>query len=672
MKIKSFVIAALISITIVIPMKAKSSKNLDKKDAFTIGFPQFYAFRGEMNRKTQINYEAWSNEIENSNGVIRKLLDEEILINPVTTNWANTFAQENPTKLMLLHLNGEARHVIRNPEVLKKYFPGHWLYEEGSVLNQNIKTNDKDIIVKNIEPFINRKYRGGNGEGSNFSKNDIPNYVLLVKLDEKGNRLWYESEIIQITNVDKNTNTLSVSRGICNTKPISFEAGKTYLAPILGGVWGGGVMFFYNLSIDCPKDKNGKTASDLRVDEIAQEFSKKGVLENINGIAFDVNYFDVSDRFPTCDTNNDGKKDGGWINNENHWKLGDYLFLKNLRSRMGDDFIITADGQHAENQQAVGVLNGIESEGLVQHNDAWRGFSRAVNTHQYWEHNNNTKYQFRYVVLKLMNKTDAENSVRLQRFGIATACCLGAFTTDPSLSGINKNSSAGKGMLPEWMTKSGALGKSSAELIHYSKQFPDIFSKTSEQIKNLISSEDCNIKIVNGQLEVSPKNKQSKGRDMNFTIKNIDIPSGDITIFIEAKSIDPSDGLSFADRVPRMMWLTMSNLPDYGEGKNVNQMYNHLSGQFGTNRMEEMSFYFRRNNDAEKKNDISIQIQGKGKISINSIKIYNKADILIRKFEYGVVIVNPSFVDQMIDLSNYGIKMNELKVSSIDGEFIKY
>ena len=88
---------------------------------------------------------------------------------------------------------------------------------------------------------------------------------------------------------------------------------------------------------------------------------------------------------------------------------------------MGQNFIITCDGQHPINQQAVGVLNGIESEGLVQHNDGWRGFSRTVNTHLYWDKFNPLSPQFRYVVLKLMDGNDQHHAERLRRFGVATA-----------------------------------------------------------------------------------------------------------------------------------------------------------------------------------------------------------------------------------------------------------
>ena len=663
----------LITIFVTTILKAQSCENLSQKEAFTIGFPQFYMFRGEMNKKTHNNYETWKTEIQNSNGIIRKFINEELLLNANSASWANSYAKDNPSKLMQLHLNGEARHVIRNPEILKKYFPGHWVYEEGSILKRNITNKDDVIQVENMAPFINRKYRGGNGEGKDFKREDIPNYILLVRVDENGNRLWYDSEVAQIIKIDKDSKNLTISRGLCNTKQLDFNAKKTYVAPISGGVWGGGVMFFYNLSIDCPKDKNEMTATDVFVNEIAEWFSTKGILKNFNGIAFDVNYFDISDRFPLADTNNDGKRDGGWINNLNNWRAGDYLFLKKLRTKMGNNFVITADGHHAENQQAVGILNGFESEGLVQHNDGWRGFSRTVNTHQYWEHNNTATPEFRYVVLKLMNNEDAINKTRLKRFAIGTACCLKAMVTDPNKSSEDVNVASGRSeILPDWMTISGALGQAKGMLIHFAKQTADVLNKSMIEIEKLISTEDCNLKVTNNELEITSNRTSDNTRDLNLSLNNLSLPSGDITVFIEAQAIDPLEGMKPTDRVPRTMWVSIKGLSDYSERSPINY-FNNLTGLFGTTKPVEMSFYFRRPkmDSANTKTDISIKIQGKGKVIIKSIKIYNQADILIRKFDNGLVIVNPSFETKIINPTDFGIISKSVEVPPVDAYFVK-
>jgi hypothetical protein len=654
---------------------AQPWKDLSQKDAFKSGFPQFFSFRGENPSKSKKDYDSWKTQFEHSDGLIRKFVNDELEIFPESQKWANRFAKENPSKLILLHLNGEARHVLRYPDLLKKYFPGHWLYQEGTMLRHSISEKDTELEVENIEPFVNRKYLGGRMMGNIKKTNTpVPNHILLVRLDNKGERLWYESEIAQIKKIDEESHKIVIERGLCNTKKLSYDSNHAYVAPIEEGMWGGGMMFFYNFSLDCPKDKNGKTASDVFVEEIAQWFSPKGELSNLQGICFDVNYFDISDRLPLVDVNNDGKSDGGWINNQNHWKLGDYDFLKKLRARMGENFIITSDGEHAENQQAVGVLNGIESEGLVQHNDGWRGFSRTVNLHQYWEHNNTMMPDFRYVVLKLMNSADANNTERLQRFGIGTACCLKAFTTEPDTKLVNKkylNEDSERNMLPVWMRKSGALGSAKNELVHLAKQSKNILDIPMSEIMKFIKTDNCKIHLVNNQLEIFGDTDLSISRDMTITFKGLNLPSGDITIFVDACAVEPSEGLSVDDRVPRIMWAKMNNLPDYGEGKNVNTFYNNLTGLFGTSQFSEMSFYYRRpDNIGSQKCDFELKIQGKGRIIIRSIKIYNESDILIREFEKGLVIVNPSFNRKEIDLTSFGDN-KKIFVPAIDAVFVK-
>ena len=669
-KVTAFTVLIIELLTLTI-INAQPEKNLTLKTATQAIYPQFFSFRGEGNRKAHANYDAWLNDIGNADGVIRKFISEEMEVNPNSAEWANQYVSDHPEKLLLLHLNGEAKNMMDNPEVCRKYFPGHWVYNPGTSLKCSVNEKTTELLVENVSPFMNRKYRGGNGEGQVFQKNLIPNYALLVRLDEHRQRLWYESEIIQITGIDEQSKKLTIERGLCDSKKLSYDPNKAYIAPIEGGIWGKGMMFFYNMSSDCPKDKNGKSASDVFLDEIITLFSKTGKLRNFNGIAFDVNYFDISERLPNADTNNDGIKDGGWVNNKNNWQKGDLEFLKNLRARMGSNFIITADGQHAANQQAVGVLNGVESEGLVQHNDGWRGFSRTVNLHQYWEHNNIQEPQFRYVVLKLMNKNDAPESERLKRFAIGTACCLKAYTTDPGKhisTPKTEPQTSEMNILPSWMQKSGALGSTKVELIHYAELSNDVLNKSLPELTKMITATDCNIRIVNNLLEISPKEDDTNSRDLNISLKGLNLPQGDITFFVEVQSIDPVDSSLLSEKIPRFIWANMTNLPDYGEGKNSNEMYNNLTGLFGTNRMEKISFYFR---NPASNCDLNLRIQGRGKLVIQSIRIYNKADILVRKFEKGIVIVNPSLIPQDIDSELIGVKLKKITVPAVDAVFLK-
>ena len=397
-----------------------------QKSAFSDTWPRIFTFRGENSKTANASYNAWAEAQNGTSGFIKKFIPEEVPIAAATPGFANRYAEKNPEKLALLHLNGEARQVCDFPEVRERYFPGHWVYMPGTLLAENCSAVNTVLKVKNPKPLKQKGYIVRKGDKPEY----LPQMVILVRLDEKGNRLWYESEFAEISALDSEAGTVTLRRGVYGTEPLAFRGGKTYIAPVAGGLWGKHVMFYYNLSSTCPKDKNGKQASDVFSDEIAAWLQPEGVLRQFDGICFDVNYSDVSERGAKWDVDNDGKADGGWIAGHNVWKEGDLNFFATLRKKIGDSYLITADGQHWDNQQFPGLLNGIESEGLVQHNDMWRGFSRTMNTHTYWMNHLGDKPQFRYVVMKLMGQ-DVRKALTSRRFGAACAACLGAAVTIP-------------------------------------------------------------------------------------------------------------------------------------------------------------------------------------------------------------------------------------------------
>lgn len=648
MKKRDFLILLLISISPVCLFSQQSK--LTGKTVFNHQYPQFFHFRGEMKRNVHSDYDTWEKTYTTSSGLLRKYICEELKIDTVLYSWLNRFAKMHPEKLLLLHFNGEARQVNDYPEVCIKYFPGHWVYEAGSFLSADCTPLQTRIQVKSTDCFREKAYLYRNLSPRRWT----PHYVLLVELDEQGNKLWYNSEIAHIKSIDPSTNTLILERGKTNTLSRPFKAGKTYIAPIAGGVWGNDVMFYYNLSSACPKDKDGKTAADILLDEINDWFApENGILRSLDGIAFDVNYFDVS-KHESWDTNNDGQADGGWIDGQNIWQTGDLQFLKDLRERMDKDFIITCDGQHPINQQAVGILNGIESEGLVQHNDGWRGFSRTVNTHQYWDQFNPLSPQFRYVVLKLMDENDQRHAEHLRRFAVATASCLGAYTTAPDSYSF----------LPSWV-QSCSFGRIQGELIHCAKSSADILHQTLAELlqKGKLKNENCRISAEGNSIIIKPTTQSAV-----LSIEDVELPTGDVTIFIEAETIAPSGKTS--DLIPHFMYVSLSNLPDYKPGRKTKGFFTDLYGLVGCKKNEN-SFYFRRQGVPAGKQTLKITVKGTENLQIHSIRIYNQPDILVRQFEKAVVCVNPSLEEQEINLSDFitGYS-NKLKIAPLDAVFI--
>ena len=146
---------------------ADSPADLDAKDVFQFGFPQFLVFRGEMIRPAHTDYATWSGYFGSASGVIRKFVREELPgIHPESPQWADRFALEHPRKLVLLHLNGESRQVLDFPEVHARYFPGHWVHEPGSLLTASVGPDETVLEVDNAKPFttkayINREKDGG-------------------------------------------------------------------------------------------------------------------------------------------------------------------------------------------------------------------------------------------------------------------------------------------------------------------------------------------------------------------------------------------------------------------------------------------------------------------------------------------------------------------------------
>jgi hypothetical protein len=100
-----------------------------------------------------------------------------------SAKWANRYAAEHLEFLMLLHLDGESRQVVYDPEVHKRYFPGHWVYEPGTQLAGSVGSDDTQIPVQDARPFKIKAYinRGRDGDKTWF-----PHHIILVPLDARG------------------------------------------------------------------------------------------------------------------------------------------------------------------------------------------------------------------------------------------------------------------------------------------------------------------------------------------------------------------------------------------------------------------------------------------------------------------------------------------------------
>ncbi|WP_242085534.1 hypothetical protein [Aestuariivivens sediminis] len=626
----------------VISAQHAPNKTFANQDVFSTGFPKTLSFRNDK-LGVRDDYKYWEKAHINFNSITKKYLKEEVDMPPVIAEWANIYATKHPEKLMLVHLNGEGRSV-NDPNMHKLYFPGHWIYEEGTFPLTDIDKNQNTITVERAQLFSEKAYTV---HGRDRGIDKLPHDIILVELDDKGNRLWDTCEFATVKKVDYQTNSITLKRGMYHTTKRNFKKGNTYIAPIAGDFWGGNLMWYYNLSTACPLDDNGHSAADVFVNEMKNWFSDKGILNHLDGIGFDVNYFES--KHGTWDTNNDGKADRGFVNGKNIWRAGDIDFLKSIRAAFGDDFIITADGWRDDMQRAVGILNGMETEGLCRYNDGYRQISRTINQHLYWNRNNTTKYQFSYITSKLRHPDDAKISTQLHRMGMALSSCLGV-TYAYSAPLFIPEAVGGTLNQINW------LGNPLGEMHYTFAQTPDLLQGSGLHFNKEWLAQ-FNFKKAHYQVKDHALHITGKSEDAyeNLVIPGpeIELAEGDLVVVFEAKAMEGLKDLDQGSLIPRKINVKLEGLPEFpAEPMNTHRLYNDLAGFMGTAKFTPQMFYFRNAGGSGNKLRIILEAQEQGEFAIRNLKVYNAPCGIYRAFENGVVLVNPSLGPLEFDLKS--------------------
>ncbi len=375
-------IALLSLITLAIVTSASVARDIEKLDILGEKYPRAFFFRaseGTMGGRYR-DYEVWEKTFNRLSGIMGKCLDEEVpgreTQNP---EYFTRFKKNHPTQAVLLHFNGNARDPRYHTE---KYYAGHWVYRKAAVVLSDIPAEggETDIKVDNARLFrdVCGRYQ--------TSKDDI----ALFGITAEGKHDWNHCEQVQLVSRDLKKGTIRVRRGCYGTKPLRFTAQEARAAAHrVEGPWGrkSNLMWFYNYMPDCPKDADGKTCTDHLVDDLAEWFGPGGKLAAFDGLEFDVLHHGVRG-----DTDGDGLEDNGIRDGINQYGNGVFHFLTALRARMGNNFVIQADGAlgpgGVRSQRGWGLLNGIESEGFPNLRDyAFEDWSGGLNRHFFWREN---------------------------------------------------------------------------------------------------------------------------------------------------------------------------------------------------------------------------------------------------------------------------------------------
>jgi hypothetical protein len=556
------------------------------------------------------------------------------------------FKQRNPNQLVLLHYNGNAGHPMDDTE---NFFAGHWLYFTGSTIVSDISDNEDvtELKVDDVSEFKTNIGRYG----------DQNEDIGICELDDSGKPNWDKSEQVKLISINHTKNTITVKRGMYGTRPLNFKGGKAYAAShVTEGPWGPDkqLLWAYNFTLNSPKDSNGKSCSDIFAEKLAGYISSNGQLAAFDGIQLDVmrnvlnplyggwGGLEEGNRFP--DSNADGLPDEGIFEGKNLYGLGVVGFLRKLRDNLGDNKLILSDGERLISQRAVGILNGIESEGWPLGSDynidQW---SDGINRLIFWKENsqqpNMTYINHRWWDLE---GKDLYTPYSRQRIVIAASCLTGtihAICVSPPKE--NEQVTIWDELKMGLENKIGWLGKPIGPAVRLAEKQKNVFDLKRKDflsllqevnIENVISLEDSVFKVDHI--------KEEKNISINLPIIQTDRKSNDIVVLINMKS-------ELMDGYPKK-WPRIANL-EIGEGEEQKSKSGYIN-----NTLFESAFYFADIQDLSGDTIIAqLKIENTDPVYIAGVRAYFFPDIMYRKFENGLVITNPSE-------NSFEINMHEL------------
>lgn len=624
-------------------------QNLSQKDIFTKGFPKIITFRGEYIRPLHSDETIWIENLYPSDAVFKKFVNVDELpdIDPNSRSYAVNYLSENPEKLVLNHFLGQA-HVNNIAGSSDLYFPGHWLTLPGSQLKASINETQTVISVADISKF-----------SKTIQSNTMVKYpnLMIVSLDANGNRLYDTYEFVTINNisdVNKANNTITVSRGSALSSPKKHPNGAAVIPMScrLGKI----KDFDLNFSLDCPKDKNGKTAADIFLQELTSFHQSDGLLGFTQGIAFDILPWNPRDS--DVDTNNDNISDGGIINLENRFALGTFDLIKKIRTMLSDSKLMTSDGYSKRDHRAIDFFDGIESEGLVGVIDAYRGYSKTINVFSYWNKANTSRpFNFSYIVPKFNNALDAADpdqvdegtelggvgKINLERLTKATAVALELGYTRPHNADPSDEDLGGDLQKENW------LGKPLDTLIRIAKTKEDLLNGKGNNISNWTSNNATFSTNYQSELIVHGTNKNVR-EDITINFENLNVGNtdDDLVFYLEIQALE---GLvDFPNNIPRLVEANTSNLPALETTTRDINLHNDLWGLIDTQQSHLLSFYYRA---AGGRNlNFTLTVENNGGFKIKSFTAHSSAQLLARKFENGAVLINPSLKSQIFSLND--------------------
>ena len=363
------------------------TNTLSRVRAATAGYPKLLFFRNCEAFMESNNVAAFEHCVSNRTvGLIGKPFTEEVeRRTPAVLARFSEYSIRHPDALVLVHYNGLSADPRSLPPT---YSACHWLHYAGTRIVRDCSVTDTEIVVADAKLF--RAAEGGSKkhpEAAGYGDD-----LTICALTADGKPDWNTFEHAHVIAVDKKRGVLTVRRGIAGTKPRDWKAHAAYIAAIDvsdPGKLGDFGYWWYNYSVTCPRDKNGKRLIEVMSEDLGWRLTERTIAGQLDGIEFDMLGFrpvlreDQVKRIGRgLDYDGDGVVDFADAGGTNQYGRGVYEFLAALRERVGPDKAIMMD---MGRRGIGGILNGIESEGWPNPFDLeFASWSAGINEHRWW------------------------------------------------------------------------------------------------------------------------------------------------------------------------------------------------------------------------------------------------------------------------------------------------
>lgn len=643
-----------------VPSPTTDDSELLKLDIFASEhFPKAFYFRHPEIHGVKVGteFEKWDARYSGLQGIMGKVLEEEVpgrnRVLPLFLEWK----KKHPTQIMLLHFNG----IARNPSFeTDRFSAGHWLYFQGATIQQDIGAEEDESVIQVSNHQVFRTDIG------RFKRHADDIGICLLGAD--GLPDWSQSEQVKLLEVLPGSRSIRVQRGAYGTEKKSWKGKQAYAAAhVSNGPWGENspLLWTYNFSTRCPKNAQGKNCNDALVEDLAHRLLGNGELSTFNGIEFDGTVEDLRwpkelTRSPDCDAN--GKPDDGWDGNQNHYGRGVDEFFTKLRKALGPGKIIACDGVYVRPIQARSnrLWNGMESEGWpVRLDPTFLEWSSGWNRHAY-SRQVTVEPKFNYFNHKFTTRgkeftlsSSSEYPMSTHRLVMAAAV-LGdnVFASAFLVPGASEESTVyWDEMLGGDLQQLGWLGKPIEEVRYViDESKPNIVDDLIQRN----GGSPAKWTIANIQSDSSGTwtvTKAKNDRDLLLRLPKIDSKSTDIVVSMECRVKNAKDEIPM--RITARCGSSVRFDPDPLSPEGLQSW---VAKDWFPSR-----FYFSK--IAGEASEVLLRFEDLAQLEIRNLAIREGGEHLVRAYEHGLVIANPTPYPWKVDLNNLypGQKWKRLK-----------